>query len=123
MEVFWSLRMNDGHDSYPPGARRWDYGLAPFKRDHPEFLVGEPDDSDSGPWTALDYSFKEVRDHVFSIIAEVAHNYDLDGIEMDFLRHYPYFCPTRESFRSGAGQQTSVSSGIDDRRFVLYHEI
>lgn len=96
MEAFWSLRMNDGHDSYPPGARRWDYGLAPFKRDHPEFLMGEPGDGESGPWTALDYSFPEVRDHVFSVIEEVAHNYDVDGMEMDFFRHYPYFRPTRE---------------------------
>lgn len=95
MEAFWSLRMNDGHDSYPPGARRWDYGLAPFKRDHPEFLMGEPDGSESGPWTTLDYSFPEVRDHVFSIIEEVACNYDVEGMEMDFLRSYPYFRSTR----------------------------
>jgi hypothetical protein len=96
MEVFWSLRMNDVHDATPPGLRRWNYGLAAFKRDHPEFLMGTPDDSEHAAWTSLDYSFPEVRDHVFSIIEEVAHNYDVDGVEMDFFRHYPYFRPTRE---------------------------
>ena len=92
MEVFWSLRMNDSHDATPPGERRWNYGLSQFKRDHPEFLMGEL--GDGGHWTSLDFGFPEVREHVFSIIAEVAHNYDVDGMEMDFFRHYPYFRPT-----------------------------
>lgn len=92
MESFWSLRMNDVHDSYDEGERRWDYGLSPFKRDHPQFLMGEP--GDGGAWTSLDYGFPEVRDHIFSIIEEVARNYDVDGMELDFFRHYPYFRPT-----------------------------
>ena len=95
MEVFWSLRMNDSHDATPPGERRWNYGLSSFKRDHPEFLMGESAD-DSGHWTSLDFGFPEVREHVLSIIAEVARNYDVDGMEMDFFRHYPYFRPTLE---------------------------
>ena len=102
MEAFWSLRMNDCHDAHPMGTRRWTYGLAPFKRDHPQFLMGEPGDWDKyegtekTKWTCLDFSFPEVREHIFSIIAEVAQRYDVDGMELDFFRHYPYFRPTRE---------------------------
>ena len=92
MESFWSLRMNDCHDSYAEGERRWDYGLSAFKRDHPEFLMGE--EGGPGNWSSLDFSFPEVRDQVFSIIEEVVHNYEVDGMEMDFFRHYPYFRPT-----------------------------
>ena len=95
MEAFWSLRMNDGHDSYPMGSRRWTYGLAPFKRDHPEYMMGQPDDWGSKhAWSSLDFSFPEVREHIFSLIQEVCQGYDIDGVEMDFLRHYPYFRET-----------------------------
>ena len=102
MEAFWSLRMNDVHDAYPMGTRRWTYGLAPFKRDHPEFFLGEPEDWElypDGPkhnWTGLDFAYPEVRDHVFATIEEVAKNYHVDGMEMDFFRHHPYFRPNRE---------------------------
>ncbi len=102
MEAFWSLRMNDVHDSYPMGSRRWTYGLAPFKRDHPEYMMGEAEDWEKYPdsrkryWSALDFSFSEVREHYFSLIEEVAQNYDVEGIELDFLRAYPYFPPTMD---------------------------
>ena len=102
MEAFWSLRMNDVHDSHPPGDRRWsDYGLAPFKRDHPEFLFGKVEDwygedASRKVWSGMDFSIPQVRDHVVAHIEEVARNYDVDGLEMDFLRTYPYFLPTRE---------------------------
>ena len=36
MEAAWCLRMNDVHDAFPPGSRRWTYGIAPFKQDHPD---------------------------------------------------------------------------------------
>ena len=102
MEAFWSLRMNDVHDAHPPGSRRWTYGLAKFKRDHPEYMFGtiEDWDKESGPkqlWSGLDFAIPEVRDRVFAIIEEVAHNYDVEGMELDFLRHHPYFRESRES--------------------------
>ena len=101
MEGFWSLRMNDVHDAHPPGDRRWsDYGLAPFKRDHPEYLFGKledwyGEDASRKIWSGMDFSFPQVRDHVVAHIEEVARNYDVDGLEMDFLRTYPYFPETR----------------------------
>ena len=101
LEAFWSLRMNDVHDSHPAGSTYWTYGLAPFKRVHPEFLMGKPADWETETdnkicWSGLDFSFPEVRDHVFANIDEVARNYDVEGIEMDFFRHYPFFRPTRD---------------------------
>ena len=100
MEAFWSLRMNDVHDSFPMGSRRWTYGLAPFKRDHPEYMMGRPEDWEKYPdsprhvWSALDFSFSEVRDHIFSLIEEVAQNYDVDGIGMELFKYFPYFRET-----------------------------
>ncbi len=102
LEIFWSLRMNDGHDAYPVGSRRWTTGgwhIAPFKREHPEYLMGKPGDWEKygwGPrriWTGLDYGYAAVREHIFSLIKEVCEQYDVDGVELDFFRGPPYFTP------------------------------
>ena len=98
IEAFWSVRMNDTHDSYPAGP--WRYGLAPFKREHSEYMMGEPDDWERYPegprheWSSLDFSYPEVREHIFSLIQEVCQGYEVDGVELDFLRHPKYFAPT-----------------------------
>jgi hypothetical protein len=121
IEAFWSLRMNDAHDSHPPGTRRWTYGLARFKRDHPEFMMGEPADWErytDGPrraWTHLDFGFPEVREHIFSVIQEVCQGYDIDGVELDFLRSYPYF---RETLDMLPVQEEHISMMTDLLRKV-----
>jgi hypothetical protein len=102
MEAFWSLRMNDVHDSFPMGPRTWSRGLGLFKRDHPEYLMGEPADWEKYPtgpkhqWSSLDFSFPEVREHILMLIQEVCQGYDVDGLELDFLRHANFFRPTRD---------------------------
>ena len=99
-EGFWSLRMNDTHDSWPGGSNYLVDGLAPFKRDHPEFLFGEPGDREKDPekkdWSSIDFSHAEVRDHIFSLIQEVCQGHDVDGVELDFLRSPKYFAPTAD---------------------------
>ena len=97
MEAVWALRMNDVHDAFPPGSRRWTYGLAPFKQEHPEFMMGKEGDWDQyagspkANWTGLDFAVPEVREYIFSIIQEVAQNYDVDLIGMEFFKYFPFF--------------------------------
>ena len=97
MEAAWALRMNDVHDAFPPGSRRWTYGLAPFKQEHPEFMMGKEGDWDQyagspkANWTGLDFAVPEVREYIFSIIQEVAQNYDVDCIGMEFFKYFPFF--------------------------------
>ena len=97
MEAAWALRMNDVHDAFPPGSRRWTYGLAPFKKEHPEFMMGKEGDWDQyagspkANWTGLDFAVPEVREYIFSIIQEVAQNYDVDCIGMEFFKYFPFF--------------------------------
>jgi hypothetical protein len=87
LEVFCSMRMNDTHD----GAHRPDRpysGFSRFKRDHPECLVGSFEAQPLlGSWTAFDFAQPAVRELVFLRLEEVCQNYDLDGIELDYLRH------------------------------------
>ena len=44
----------------------------------------------------LDFSLPIVRDHIFSIIQEVAQNYHVDAIGMEFFKYDPFFHESRE---------------------------
>ena len=103
MEAAWCLRMNDVHDAFPPGSRRWTYGIAPFKQEHPECMMGKEGNWGEhgqhqlkGQWTRLDFAMPEVRNHIFGVIEEVAENYDVDLIGMEFFKYWPFF---RESIQ------------------------
>lgn len=90
MECFGSVRMNDTHDSFIPG---W---LTSWKKHHPELLV---DTKGILPGFELytssqDFVNKEVRQRKLEIIREVSNRYDIDGFELDFLRHPVFFSRT-----------------------------
>ena len=106
LEAAWCLRMNDPHDSFPMGSRRWTYGLAKFKRDHPQYMMGTEGDWEKYPrghprcyWTKMDFAIPQVREHIFGIIQEVAQNYDVDCIGMEFFKYWPFF---RESLEGNS---------------------
>ncbi len=109
-EVFGSLRMNDTHDATMD--KHHGYRI---KREHPEWLVEEwpaskPDSFQDNPlmlrgyvgnldrvgwyYSALDYARLEVRDRFFAVVEEVCRNYDVDGMELDFLTMPMFFRPS-----------------------------
>jgi len=92
IEIFWSMRMNDTHDSGPQYAGV----ISKWKKDHPELLMA-PERTNfpygCGRWSAVDYGQPEVREKVFRIIKDVVTRYDVDGVELDFLRHPVLFKP------------------------------
>jgi hypothetical protein len=91
MEVFSSMRMNDTHDAAHSPDKPYPL-FPPLKYQHPEWLVGSYDNKPKfGPWSSMDYTHPEVRDLAFRFLEEMCQNYDLDGIELDFLRHCCYF--------------------------------
>jgi hypothetical protein len=85
-EIFWSMRMNDTHDS---GAGSSYLNWSDLKNDYPELLMDEDDGSYS--WSAVKYSEQIIRDIVVAFAKEVCENYDVDGIELDFFRHLYLF--------------------------------
>lgn len=89
-EVFWSMRMNDTHDS---GDAKM---LCAWKRDNPHLLMGKRGDRfphGGHRWSALNYALPEVREKIFRILKDVATRYDADGLELDFWRHPVYVKP------------------------------
>ena len=92
LEFFPSLRMNEHYDmeeSAPNYSR--------LRREHPELLIGRPGEAlpegslEWGIRTGLNYTFPEVRSRMLGIIFELIERFDIDGIELDFMRHPAFF--------------------------------
>ena len=91
LEFFVSLRVNDTHDAYWPNGVR-NVFFSDFKANHPEYLMGSlQNQTKFARWSAMNFAVKEVRDQFAAFVAELCANYDIDGIEYDFLRHIQLF--------------------------------
>jgi hypothetical protein len=113
-EVFWAMRMNDTHDASNPLL--W----PKFKEENRAFLLGTKEAPPKrGMWTAVDYGRPEVRDLARRTIAEVAANYDLDGIELDFWRHPVFFRKTAAELPVGDEERAQMSALLRDIRSDL----
>ena len=104
-EVFWSLRMNDTHDSADNPVDRAVFEYNAFKMAHLDYVSGGSISADEyfladyrerSGWSGFNYAVPEVRDRVFQYIQEVCKNYDIDGFELDFFRHPVFFRTTRK---------------------------
>ena len=73
--------------------------ICQMKRDHPELLIGEHPGIGKRFALAFDYARREVRDFRLALIREACTNYDLDGVELDFMRTFIFFKPGAEQTR------------------------
>ena len=86
-EAFISVRMNDLHftdtGEYFPSTK------SEFWLNHPEYWMGDhPGWHASG---AFNFAHKEVRDYKLNLIKEECEKYNIDGIELDFMRFFVLF--------------------------------
>ena len=94
LPFFPRVRMNSHYDMDPdhPGYGR-------FRRERPDLMIGRPGESipegtiEWGIKTGLDFSYPEVREHRLSIVEEVVERFEVDGVELDFMRHPAFFRP------------------------------
>ena len=98
LEVFVSVRVNDRHDSSSTPKNL--SALYPkFKLEHPECIMG---DLARGPrqselyrgftgWSCVDFHQPLVRETMKRFVRELVENYEVDGIEYDFNRHFMLF--------------------------------
>ena len=88
-----SFRMNDTHHKSTPND-----ALAPeFWKTHQHWRLWDATDGKSYYNAALDYAVPAVRNRYRDGIVEVAGEYDVDGIELDFTRS-PYFFQPSEAW-------------------------
>jgi len=97
------LRMNDLHDVVGGSdiERRQTgpedsigepyYYTSAYKREHPEYLMGDVNGASPDPFerwqrSALNYALGPVRAHVLGMVEELVTGYDIDVLELDFIR-------------------------------------
>lgn len=85
-----SFRMNDTHvKSYPNSFLTPD-----FWKEHQDWRIWDATDAKGYYNAALDYAVPQVRNRYRDAILEVAQNYDVDGVELDFSRTPYLFQPS-----------------------------
>ena len=83
-----TIRMNDSHHS----SYEFAYIASEFFLEHRDWLIR---DENGTPVGGMDYAIAEVRTHRLAILREQAENYEIDGLELDFMRWPPFFQPQR----------------------------
>ncbi len=85
MSPWISLRVNDMHCVTDEGHCLHDG----FWREHPEYRTGEYRFKDTGDLydRTLDYARPQVRARLLALASECAERYDMDGLELDFVRN------------------------------------
>ena len=96
MAPFVSYRLNDVHHMEHCGRRTpMSIRVCRFYEEHPEYLIN-PDHAQIEGYRkdrGQDWAIPEVREYKFALIRELIANYDLAGIELDFLRDNTLFRP------------------------------
>ena len=77
MKFLASFRLNDQHNILPHEGQH-----GSFRRDHPEWVIAR---------RAMDYGVPEVRQHILKVARELVERYDIDGLDLDFMRWPVYF--------------------------------
>ncbi len=92
---FVSLRLNDSHGHELVGMPRekvsdwaWDI-LTPTHVNHPDWRIGKNLNEWGG--RVLNWAIPEVPQAKFKFVEEICEQYDLDGFELDFMRHCNFF--------------------------------
>lgn len=111
----------------PPSDAEWKNDFLPWLNDpgrpgpqemwahiktQPEQLRAGPNREVNGEKLLYDYSKAEVRSHYLAILREACRRYDLDGIELDWLR-YPKF------FRDGEVNAAVLMEFVREARTIL----
>lgn len=98
MDFFFSVRMNDWHYLElltPDNAARFPT-IDSFYKEHPEYRIGQDNLHNPVGWVLKnrhqqDYSVPAVREHYLALLRELIEQFDIDGLELDFMRSPNYF--------------------------------
>lgn len=109
IEAWLSMRMNDCHHNPDPDA----FWHSSFWRDRPDLHRARHRDEG---WfeTAFDYGKTEVVEYHLSLLRELCDRYDMDGIELDWMRWIKHFAPGGEV----AGRATLTQFMREARRLT-----
>jgi hypothetical protein len=113
---FVSMRMNDAHHKENIYKKKGEkignvaMSINKFYFDHPEYRL--VDGSPSGKDTVLNWAEPEVRAQKLALLTELCEIYDLDGLELDFLRFYSFFRLEEMTREQRAGIMTAFVTDV-----------
>ena len=110
MQAWGSSRMNDGHHTYR--VLEYDKYQTQFYKDHPKLRLKWKRDAQVSP--KYDWNKPEIAAQNLAFLREVAENYDIDGLDLDYTRIPPYFNQGEEE----QGRQT-MNQHLRDVRAML----
>lgn len=87
LEAFITIRMNDLH--FTDTAEYFPSVKSEFWLNHPEYWMGDHPGWHSGG--AYNFAHKGVRDYKLNLIKEECEKFNIDGIELDFMRFFVLF--------------------------------
>lgn len=114
---FISFRMNDTHHldrAWTNDVRDGQISVCEFYHNHPELRL----ETESNSWRdrGQNWSVPEVREYKFNFIRELCENYDIDGLELDFMRFPALF----RAYETNSGQRRKIlSQFISEVRLLL----
>lgn len=118
MELFWSNRINDTHDASHRADKPY-YLWTEYKENHPELLFGSIGEHlPYGRWSSVNFDHKEIRDRCVAFYKEVCENYEVDGVELDFLRHFELFKSVAQGSEASQQQLDKLTDMIREIRRV-----
>lgn len=115
-----SIRVNDAHHKENVDKKKGEkfgsvsMSINRFYHAHPEYRLVPG--SFSGKDLVLNWAEPEVRAQKLALLQELCENYDLDGLELDFLRTYSYFRLTETTREQRAAIMTAF---VKDVRTLL----
>ncbi|MFI4910927.1 MAG: LamG-like jellyroll fold domain-containing protein [Sedimentisphaeraceae bacterium JB056] len=113
---FISFRLNDGHrldnvndlpGQIPSGACN---NITPFYKNNPDYRIG--DNLDSWYERVQNWAIPAVREYKLASIEEICENYDIDGLELDFMRMCSFFDTSATTSFERANIMTSVIADV-----------
>lgn len=120
MAPFVSFRLNDGHghefiNRRGDAVESWCWHvLTPVHVNHPEWRIGT--NLDDWNQRVLNWAIPDVRDLKFRFIEEICEQYDIDGFELDFMRHCSFF---RQDETTSAQRRAIMTDFVRRVRAVL----
>jgi len=115
LSPFISVRLNDGHHlEYvdTPNNTKGMHCICRFYAENPGYRIGP----DKNNWyqRVQNWAIPEVRAYKFALIKEICESYDIDGLELDYMRHVNYFQLDKTTSEQRAAIMTEFIGRVRD---------
>jgi len=118
LQYFVSQRMNDAHFAYSSEGPEKNLWTGTFWHQNPEVRIGG--NRKHYLKHLFDFSYEKVHEFHLGIIEETCQRYDIDGFELDFMRHPFFFKP--EEARQKAPIMTEFVRKVRRRMLAIGKE-